>query len=420
MELSIRNRTEVTIISFEDYENVKNKKLYLLITRANKKYVLIQNNSVLIMLHHYIIGKPSNDMVIDHINGNELDNRRENLRFATYSINNQNCKKAENATSQYFGVCLVKKQWKAAAFDKYIGMFSTELEAAIAYDIYVIANKSTEYRTNNLIDVNIIGLDVIKEMALNMENNKKKKSTDLPLNITFKRNKFICSIYNINEKKLCYVGAFNKLEEAINARDIRKKEIDDSKPILSTTIIRNKDEIAIVYAYNDKKEIVAEVLLDDDKWVEYSQKCIWLNPDGYATCKVNRIDKPIHKQLLKGDLIDHRNKIRTDNRIENLRISDKSKNGHNKTKDLNSTSKYYGVYFDKNKQQYIAKFSCKGIKYNLSGYKNEILAAWAYNIGVIEIYKEFANTNDINENDIIFEFDKEQKKNQILTYIRNK
>lgn len=41
-------------------------------------------------LHHNIIGKPPGKLVVDHINRNKLDNRKENLRFVTRRENNIN------------------------------------------------------------------------------------------------------------------------------------------------------------------------------------------------------------------------------------------------------------------------------------------------------------------------------------------
>ncbi len=48
---------------------------------------------------------------VDHINKNTLDNRRENLRGATYSQNGHNCKKPSTNTSGYIGVVRSAGKW---------------------------------------------------------------------------------------------------------------------------------------------------------------------------------------------------------------------------------------------------------------------------------------------------------------------
>ena len=56
-----------------------------------------------IFLHRAIMKSPKN-LEIDHINGNGLDNRRSNLRFATHKQNIRNQQKQKNRTSKYKGV----------------------------------------------------------------------------------------------------------------------------------------------------------------------------------------------------------------------------------------------------------------------------------------------------------------------------
>ena len=53
--------------------------------------------------------------IIDHINGDKLDNRIENLRSATVGQNQHNRKTNTNNTSGYKGVCWDKamKKWRA-------------------------------------------------------------------------------------------------------------------------------------------------------------------------------------------------------------------------------------------------------------------------------------------------------------------
>lgn len=47
-------------------------------------------SSMGVMLHQCVVGRPINGLVIDHINRNKLDNRRGNLRFATFRENRLN------------------------------------------------------------------------------------------------------------------------------------------------------------------------------------------------------------------------------------------------------------------------------------------------------------------------------------------
>jgi len=67
-----------------------------------------------VKLHRLIIGCKIGEMV-DHINGNTMDNRKSNLRLCTFSQNRVNAKKQKNNTSGYPGVTLDKRsnKWHA-------------------------------------------------------------------------------------------------------------------------------------------------------------------------------------------------------------------------------------------------------------------------------------------------------------------
>lgn len=76
----------------------------------------------------------------DHKNLTRADNRRRNLRPATRSQNNCNCRKQPNNTSGFVGVNWHKQREKWRAYigvngkHKHLGLFEDKKEAARAYD----------------------------------------------------------------------------------------------------------------------------------------------------------------------------------------------------------------------------------------------------------------------------------------------
>ena len=77
---------------------------------------------------------------VDHINGNRIDNRIENLRWCTKSENNRFSKKRPNTLFEYKGVAHGNGRGKFSAKITYnyksfhIGTFKTAIEAAKAYN----------------------------------------------------------------------------------------------------------------------------------------------------------------------------------------------------------------------------------------------------------------------------------------------
>lgn len=80
-------------------------------------YVKGQIKGKVTSLHRFILDAPEN-LVVDHINGDTLDNRRSNLRLATKSQNQWNrTVRQRNNTSGFTGVRWDKERgkWKAYA-----------------------------------------------------------------------------------------------------------------------------------------------------------------------------------------------------------------------------------------------------------------------------------------------------------------
>lgn len=107
---------------------------YAQLARESKKKSLHS-----VIYNEYCGGKLNENNVIDHINGNPLDNRISNLREVTKSVNSHNKAKKKGATSKYYGVVKTKAGTFSAKYSlngktKYIKTFKIELEAAQAYD----------------------------------------------------------------------------------------------------------------------------------------------------------------------------------------------------------------------------------------------------------------------------------------------
>lgn len=117
-------------------------------------------------------------------------------------------------------------------------------------------------------------------------------------------------------------------------------------------IKRNKNNIAIIELFNNKKELVVEVLVDDLYYHELNKFSWHKNDSGYATGSKTTLKKRMHRYIFENILnqdiqddlvIDHINNNRLDNRIDNLRIVTKKINSYNMKKQKNSTSKYFGI-----------------------------------------------------------------------------
>lgn len=139
----------LAIVDDEDLEKTTGYKWYAHSDKSRKKivhyakaYVRLsgRKNHKTMTLHRLILNaKPG--QTVDHINGNGLDNRKENLRFVNKFQNQQNRGKNTNNTSGFKGVWHNPRSstggWYADIYangPKYrMGPFKTALEAHQAY-----------------------------------------------------------------------------------------------------------------------------------------------------------------------------------------------------------------------------------------------------------------------------------------------
>ena len=142
-------RGKFAMVDDDDYERVNKLKWSLEdsgkngheLYYAKRLHPVIRGKKyVRLTMHKFIMGDIPEGMVIDHINLNGLDNRKENLRPCNTSENNSNRICMPKSTSKYLGVYFHKGTGKYMARIKkdkstiYLGVFKDEKDAAIAYN----------------------------------------------------------------------------------------------------------------------------------------------------------------------------------------------------------------------------------------------------------------------------------------------
>jgi len=130
----------LALVSQEDYEQLARYNWQAHISRGafyatRGEFIPETGRQRTIRMHRVILNAPD-DMEVDHINGDGLDNRRENLRLASRGQNMGNVPVSRNNRSGYLGVHLESRtgRWAAACRGRNLGSYDTPEEAARAYD----------------------------------------------------------------------------------------------------------------------------------------------------------------------------------------------------------------------------------------------------------------------------------------------
>lgn len=132
------------LVDDEDYEVLNKFKWHAATghrTMYAKGIVTMDKYRVLVTMHRFVMNAYDSDMVVDHIDGNGLNNQRSNLRLATVSQNNANRRKKLVTTSVYKGVhksiSKGRVYWQAICKKggkRYVRTCKTEEEAAMVYN----------------------------------------------------------------------------------------------------------------------------------------------------------------------------------------------------------------------------------------------------------------------------------------------
>lgn len=381
-------------VSAEDFEELSKHSWH----RDDDGYIRGEVNGKNYLVHRYIMNA-SADSEVDHIDFDQTNNDRENLRIITTQQNGQNKAKHKNNSSSFYGVYYVKNSKKYKAFLKYngknihIGMFENEIDAAKTFDLYLVKNKMDEFKKLNFPED--------KEKYLKMKLPAKKENSSQFIGVRkLKNNKYharvrvdnvpVFYITSKNEKKCA--RAYDKyiVENNIPNKKLNfPEEHPDYNPnSIIKTFCEEIDKNTVKLLISDNPNVCVKIDKEDYDRVKYYACCI---ENGYVKIYIDGKKRRIHRFLTKVTdpliFVDHIDRDPMNNTKKNLRLSNSSKNGQNKSKKKNCTSDFYGVHLNNND-----RWECT-IRKNYTVilreyYKNEQDAARRRDIYILENLKD--------------------------------
>ena len=93
------------------------------------------------------------------------------------------------------------------------------------------------------------------------------------------------------------------------------------------------------------------------------------------------------------EVVDHKDRDKLNNCIDNLRAATKAQNERNRTKYSNNTSGYKGVWLDKRSQKWIAEITVNGKSLKLGTFRTPESAAEAYDSAALKYHADFSCLN---------------------------
>jgi hypothetical protein len=341
---------------------------------AQTRHDLPCGRSTMVTMHALVMGPRPSGMVIDHINGNSLDNRRCNLRFATPGQNSQNRLPANSNT--YIGVVKAGKKWVAVCGGRILPVTSEKRDAALSYDKLAVEMFGIHARTNGLL-TETEKLEIIQ----------RGPTSFLPRGVYMKDGNF--KARGFSER------TYKSAQEASLAYEKRSQErkMTKARSVSQKEITRNADGVAVIELKNKAGSVIERCLVDDQDWHELCCFSWSLTKKCYCAAHIDGKKIRMHIHILKAKFIDHVNGNGLDNRRSNLRMLGFAGNAQNKAVPSTASSRYLGVTREKN-GTFIARTNVNGKLKHLGVFDEEVDAARAYNEFVLTIYDK-PKLNDV-------------------------
>lgn len=204
------------LVDDEDYDRMNQHKWYyhdgyaisVKHVAGNKKN-RFQN---ILIAHRYVLNLKKGDMIIvDHINRNRLDNRKENLYKGDYKRNSANVNREKVSNAGYIGVKIESENcYLAICHGKTIGYYDTAIDAALAYDQYA------RVYFNGLSTLNFPEITTYDNIKKKSEKHNKHPRSSTVVGVSYSHTRRAQVKWRCVYKKI-HIGWFYTEEEAIAA-----------------------------------------------------------------------------------------------------------------------------------------------------------------------------------------------------------
>lgn len=226
MKKYIQLKHGTAIIDEQDFDKIKDYKWSSILCGKSKNPYAVSSHFGQIVYMHRMIADAKDNQFVDHIDGNGLNNSRDNLRFATPSQNNMNQRVREDNTSGHKGISWCPDREKYQVYinidrkRKSLGRYKTLEEAIYVRDQAVKAHYGEYSRENSSLpeEAQIEPQRAIPRTLRRTGSNNSSGKTG----VTKHGEKWKATI--TIDGKVKQIGIFAELENAVAAREKAERE----------------------------------------------------------------------------------------------------------------------------------------------------------------------------------------------------